>query len=158
MNGCNNRANEETRRRRLPWLGAALLLGGWVVWRLWKGVPKEDTAEEIESEPESEPLEIPSQPQIRQTPTEASATAEPDDLTRIEGIGPKVKRLLKEKGIETFTDLAATTPVHLKSILREASLSFMDPTTWPQQAGLAAANDWSNLEALQDELKGGRRG
>jgi predicted flap endonuclease-1-like 5' DNA nuclease len=151
---CNNQTNEEG-KRRLPWLGAALLLAGWIVWRLWKGAPEEE-AEELEPAPE--PLEIPSRSQIGQAQAEAPATAEPDDLTRIEGIGPRVEGLLKEEGIETFTDLATATPATLKSILRGASLAFMDPSTWPQQAGLAAAGDWSNLEALQAELKGGRRG
>ena len=33
----------------------------------------------------------------------------------------------------------------------------IDPSTWPEQASLAAAGEWDALQALQDELKGGRR-
>ena len=32
----------------------------------------------------------------------------------------------------------------------------MDPTTWPQQAQLAADGKWDELDVLQDELDGGR--
>ena len=31
-----------------------------------------------------------------------------------------------------------------------------DPASWPQQAGLAAAGQWDELEDLQDRLSGGR--
>jgi len=31
-----------------------------------------------------------------------------------------------------------------------------DPTTWPQQADLAANGKWDELKVLQDELNGGR--
>jgi hypothetical protein len=35
-------------------------------------------------------------------------------------------------------------------------LRLANPTTWPDQAGLAAAGEWDRLKALQDGLKGGR--
>jgi predicted flap endonuclease-1-like 5' DNA nuclease len=81
----------------------------------------------------------------------------PDDLKRIEGIGPKISGLLREAGITTFAQLAATDASHLKRTLREASITIADPTTWPEQASLAAAGKWNALAALQAELKGGRR-
>lgn len=82
----------------------------------------------------------------------------PDDLTRIEGIGPKISSLLQTAGITTFAQLAATDVSRLEQILTEADLrALADPTTWPEQARLAAAGKWDELEALQDELKGGRR-
>jgi hypothetical protein len=31
------------------------------------------------------------------------------------------------------------------------------PTTWPQQAKLAADGKWDELKKLQDELKGGKK-
>jgi hypothetical protein len=34
----------------------------------------------------------------------------------------------------------------------------IDPSTWPEQGSLASAGEWDALQALQDELKGGRRG
>ncbi len=82
----------------------------------------------------------------------------PDDLKVIEGIGPKISSLLQAAGIMTFAQLAATDVSRLKEIIAEAGLSALaDPTTWPDQASLAAAGKWDELEALQDALKGGRR-
>lgn len=91
-------------------------------------------------------------------PTPVAETPAPDDLTRIEGIGPKISGLLQAAGITTFAQLAATDVSRLKQILAEADLAALaNPTTWPEQAGLAAAGKWDALETLQDELKGGRR-
>lgn len=87
----------------------------------------------------------------------APAAVAPDDLELIEGIGPKVSRLLREHGITTFAQLATTNVGHLERILREANLPMMDPRTWPEQARLAAEGKWDALKALQEELKGGRR-
>jgi predicted flap endonuclease-1-like 5' DNA nuclease len=81
----------------------------------------------------------------------------PDNLERIEGIGPKISAVLQAAGITTFAQLAATDVSRLKQILGDAGLTLADPSTWPKQAELAAAGDWKTLEALQDELKGGRR-
>lgn len=93
---------------------------------------------------------------------EPSATAEaappkPDNLTRIEGIGPKIAGLLQEANIATFDQLAAAEVSHLEEILEAADLPMIDPTTWPEQASLAASGEWETLQALQDLLKGGRR-
>ena len=86
-----------------------------------------------------------------------SAVVAPDDLTAIEGIGPRVAALLNEHGIATFAQLAASGEVVLKQMLKEARLQMIDPATWPAQARLAAAGEWDALKALQSELKGGRR-
>jgi hypothetical protein len=84
---------------------------------------------------------------------------QPDDLKRVEGIGPKISGVLQAAGITTFAQLADTDVDRLKQVLEEADpnlLRLADPTTWPQQARLAADGDWETLEKLQDELKGGR--
>jgi len=81
----------------------------------------------------------------------------PDKLERIEGIGPKISKLLQEAGIATFEQLAATEVSRLEQILQDADLRLADPATWPEQARLAAAGDWKALDALQEDLKGGRR-
>jgi predicted flap endonuclease-1-like 5' DNA nuclease len=86
----------------------------------------------------------------------APVEIETDDLKAIEGIGPKISSLLQSKGINTFAQLAATDPGKLEQILRQANLRIADPSTWPQQATLAAAGKWDDLQALQDDLKGGR--
>jgi len=81
----------------------------------------------------------------------------PDDLVAIEGIGPKIAGVLKAAGITTFADLAATDVERLSEILHEANLRLADPTTWPEQAQLAAEGKWDEFKALQGSLKGGRR-
>ena len=82
---------------------------------------------------------------------------QPDDLQRIEGIGPKISAVLQMVGITTFAQLAATEVSRLQQILENKRWTFTDPATWPEQARLAAAGDWQALEVLQGELKGGRR-
>lgn len=90
-------------------------------------------------------------------PEEPQPTPQPDDLKRIEGIGPKIASLLRDAGIATFAQLAAADVERLREILAAANLRIADPTTWPEQAALAAAGDWERLAYLQGELKGGRR-
>ena len=81
-----------------------------------------------------------------------------DDLTRIEGIGPKIAELLHAAGVNTFAALASTKVERLQAILHEAGSHFSnhDPATWPQQSALAAAGKWDEMKKLQDELNGGR--
>ena len=88
------------------------------------------------------------------TPLEAPTA---DDLTRIEGIGPKVASVLNESGIAAFADLAQADPAELQKTLDAAGLQMMSPEGWIEQAALAAKGDWEALERLQSELKGGRK-
>lgn len=88
----------------------------------------------------------------------AAAPPEPDDLTKIEGVGPKIKGLLNDAGLLTFAQLSQAEPDHLKQILADAGARYKlaEPATWPRQAALAAEGKWEELETLQEELKGGR--
>ncbi len=81
-----------------------------------------------------------------------------DDLTKIEGIGPKISQILSNEGITTFAALAETEESRLEAILEAAGsrFSLAEPETWPEQAALAAAGKWDELTALQDRLTGGR--
>lgn len=89
---------------------------------------------------------------------EKPAPVTPDDLRKIEGIGPKIASILNEAGIFTFAQLAEASVEQLNKIVREdAGITIAFPDTWPEQAALAAAGKWEELEALQDSLKGGRR-
>ncbi|MFN7117224.1 MAG: helix-hairpin-helix domain-containing protein [Saprospiraceae bacterium] len=83
----------------------------------------------------------------------------PDDLTKIEGIGPKIAQILNDRGIVTFADLANTDANIVKTMLIEASSRnrMHDPSSWSEQAQLAAAGDWDTLARLQSELKAGKR-
>jgi predicted flap endonuclease-1-like 5' DNA nuclease len=82
-----------------------------------------------------------------------------DDLTIIEGIGPKIAELLEQHGIRTFSSLADTDVEKLQAILRDGGAGFQmaDPTSWPRQATLAANRDWVRLTALKQQLTGGVR-
>jgi predicted flap endonuclease-1-like 5' DNA nuclease len=82
----------------------------------------------------------------------------PDDLKKIEGIGPVIEGLLNKANIYTFKKLAATPVGGLRDILEEAGERFRihDPATWPDQAELARDGKWEQLQKMQDELKGGR--
>ena len=82
-----------------------------------------------------------------------------DDLTKIEGIGPKISGLLKEAGIDTWAKLAKAPIEDLKEVLNNAGSRYKmhDPTTWGEQAKLANSDEWEKLETLQKELKGGKR-
>ena len=88
---------------------------------------------------------------------EETAPVEADDLKKIEGIGPKIASLLNDAGILTFQQLAGSDVETLRAILDAPRFRLADPTTWPQQAALAARGAWDELAALQKELKGGRR-
>jgi predicted flap endonuclease-1-like 5' DNA nuclease len=89
-------------------------------------------------------------------PEPAPAPTAADDLTRLEGIGPKVAAVLAAAGIQTFAQLAETPVERLQHILREAGLQFLDPASWPEQARVAASGDEARLAALQARLRGGR--
>jgi len=91
-----------------------------------------------------------------ETPLAAQTAA--DDLTRIEGIGPKVAATLTAAGITTFKQLSRSKPEAIKKILIEAGNRISNPATWPEQARLAAAGRWSELVKFQQELKGGLLG
>ena len=80
-----------------------------------------------------------------------------DDLTIIEGIGPKINQLLHDAGIKTFSQLAAADLQTLENMLHEANLRMADPATWAEQARLASAGEMEALQKLLDDLKGGRR-
>jgi predicted flap endonuclease-1-like 5' DNA nuclease len=88
-----------------------------------------------------------------------AVVTEPDNLQRIEGSGPKIADILNGHGIMTFAQLAATDVGRLQQILEEAGPRYQlaNPETWPEQANLAAAGDWTALATLQEELAGGRR-
>ncbi len=90
--------------------------------------------------------------------TFAGATTMPDDLTIVEGIGPKINGLLQSKGINTFGQLANTNPDTIKEMLNEAGANYRihDPGTWPAQALLAANGKWDELRAWQEELNKGK--
>jgi len=87
----------------------------------------------------------------------SKSSSAPDDLTKVEGIGPKIQELLNANGIHTFTQLAGTGVMDIKDILKEAGgfMASRNPGTWPEQAKMAAQGRWDELKKWQDELDGG---
>jgi predicted flap endonuclease-1-like 5' DNA nuclease len=113
--------------------------------------------EEAKAKAASAALDAEAQKAATAAKAAAEEAAEPDDLKRIEGIGPKISGLLQDAGIKTFAQLAATDVERIKQILEEAKLlQLADPTTWPKQAKLAAAGKWEALEKWQARLGGGK--
>jgi small subunit ribosomal protein S2 len=131
------------------------LVVAWIFWAHRKGEEEPGATRTVE--PQRLTLEPrPGAP----APEPVEVEPEPDDLTRIEGIGPKISQVLQGAGILTFSHLAESRPDELVRILREEDerlARLANPETWPEQATLAAAGAWDTLEELQQELTGGRR-
>jgi predicted flap endonuclease-1-like 5' DNA nuclease len=145
---------------------ASVFLLAWLLWWLWTRHEKEKETPfiEIEVEPPPTSAEPPAAVASESAATVAEEAAEapaaPDDLKRIEGIGPKLSSVLQEAGVTTFAQLAEMKVGRIEQILEEADprlLRLADPSSWPEQAALAAAGEWDAMEALQNQLKRGRR-
>ncbi len=78
-----------------------------------------------------------------------------DDLTKIEGIGPKIAETLSAAGISTFADLAETDAQKIAEVIADVRGNHT-PDTWPQQAALARDGKWDELAQWQEELDGGK--
>jgi len=70
-----------------------------------------------------------STPELPEVPTET--VPPPDDLTAIQGIGPRVAESLTEAGIDTYAKLAAATPENLAQALKRKVPNMED---WVTQA------------------------
>ncbi len=120
-----------------------------------KDTPKEKTevkAVEEKAETKEEPKKE------KAAPKKKAAKGKGDDLTRIEGIGPKAAEALTNGGIDTYAKMAGSDPEKMKEILTEASsrMAHLDPTSWPKQAKMAADEKWDELKEWQDKAKGGK--
>ena len=128
--------------------------------------PKVEAQPEAPTPPAPQPEEIatPPAPEVTTAVVEAPVAValtgnEKDDLTVVEGIGPKIQELLYQYGVRTYRQLAETDVARLKEILAEAGpqLAMHDPGTWPSQANLAANDQWEALKSIQGFLKGGKK-
>lgn len=93
---------------------------------------------------------------VKATEDKAKST-KGDDLTKIEGIGPKAAEALTNAGLDSFAELAKSNTEKIKEILAEASsrMAHLDPTSWPKQAKMAADGKWDDLKEWQDNAKAG---
>ena len=101
---------------------------------------KEDATEEASDNAEETPAE--------------KAPAEADDLTKIEGIGPKIAEVLAQNGITTFAQLADAKDEDTQEMIKDVSGNHR-ADTWNEQAALARDGEWDELKELQDKLDGG---
>ncbi len=101
-----------------------------------------------------------SEPTQKKQAANKTAVTQPsvDDLTILDGIGPKIQSVLQVAGLSSYQQLAATSADRLREITRAAGLRLADPTSWPKQAAFAAKNDMDGLAVFQVELQGSRRG
>ena len=81
-----------------------------------------------------------------------------NDLTVVEGIGPKIQELFHNFDVKTWASLAATSVAKCEEVLESGGARFKmhNPKTWPEQASLAAEGKWQKLKDWQDALDGGR--
>jgi predicted flap endonuclease-1-like 5' DNA nuclease len=83
---------------------------------------------------------------------EERALMQPDDLASLWWLGPKSAMLLNAAGVLIFEQLAAMTSAQIKAILGEAGLLVRHVDSWPEQARLAAAGQWKELDVYQRRL------
>ena len=89
---------------------------------------------------------------------EATDTDAADNMKVIEGVGPKIEEILHNGGLKTYDQVSNATPEAIREILEAAGSRYKmhDPTTWPEQAKLAAAGEFDKLKEWQDSLQGGK--
>ncbi|MGX1927855.1 hypothetical protein [Flagellimonas sp. 2504JD4-2] len=81
-----------------------------------------------------------------------------DDLTLVEGIGPKIQGLFHNHGIKTWKALSETSTVKCQEILTSAGKRYRihDPASWPMQAKMAYKGQWEELAKWQIKHKSGK--
>lgn len=79
-----------------------------------------------------------------------------DDLKIVLGIGPKISRLLNNRGISTWKQLSEAEPVLISEYLLQDGgerYRIHNPATWPYQAKLADEGRWDELKDYQGKLE-----
>ncbi|MGL5911647.1 MAG: hypothetical protein ACRCZP_16725, partial [Phycicoccus sp.] len=118
---------------------------------------------EPEHAPAAEP-EVAPAAEAEATPDVAAGSAalgvslKADDLTAVEGIGPKIRDLIHATGVRTWRALSLTDVAALQQMLDAAGPRYRvhNPGTWPRQAGLLADGRWDEFKQLTASLRGGR--
>ena len=87
---------------------------------------------------------------------EAAQIAAGDDLSILDGVGPKYADALKASGVTTFAQLSQMTPEAIEETLATQNAPLIaghSADTWPRQAKLAAGQEWSALRRYIDSTK-----
>ena len=130
------------RKRFSPWwsglkLGAiaAIIVWWWLQEKEKKGSGVEDQRVVLPLDDGDTPPAAPKAAPVKpKTKKQKLQPIEPDDLTVIEGIGPKYAGILQAAGVKSYADLAKMTPEEVREIFRKAVNRSPDPTTWIKQA------------------------
>ena len=125
--------------------------------------PTEPTTQEIAGlatpVEETAGVEAPAEP-VAAEPVAAEPVVEvpePDELERVEGIGPRIGAALRQAGITTFRALADADTATLQRALEKAGLRFAPSLpTWSRQAALLADGDEDGFVRLTESLVAGR--
>jgi predicted flap endonuclease-1-like 5' DNA nuclease len=81
-----------------------------------------------------------------------------NDLTVVEGIGPKIQELFHNHDVKTWKSLSECSVDKCQSVLNSGGERYKihNPGTWPEQSKMAYEGRWSDLLKWQDELDGGK--
>jgi len=80
-------------------------------------------------------------------------SAQPDDLTKLNGIGAVFQTVLNDAGINTYAQLAVASIERLEAIFDEADRSRPNRLeTWSAQAEFAANDDWEGLRQYLESV------
>lgn len=104
---------------------------------------------ELEStQRESTQPEDSSPPDLAEAKVVLGTSIKMDDLTVVEGVGPKIAGLLADAGVDTWRGLATTDVDRLRAILDDAGSRYRmhDPSPWPPQASLLADGRWQEFK------------
>jgi predicted flap endonuclease-1-like 5' DNA nuclease len=72
--------------------------------------------------------------------------AAPDDLTQLNGIGPRISSILSDGGVTTYAELEHTDPSDLRKMIAQGgALPPSSLDSWPTQASYAVRGDWHGL-------------
>jgi large subunit ribosomal protein L21 len=87
----------------------------------------------------------------------ASSKGGKDNLEIIEGIGPKIAKVLVDGGISTFALLASAKADDVTAMLKASGgrFSLANPASWAEQAALLRDGKMAEFKALTDALVGG---
>ena len=108
-------------------------------------------SEEVSSDEEPLPSAAMSQPE-EDPDLEPESEIEPQDLTILAGIGPKMASILQDAEIQTYAQLAAKEIDEINQLLEESDprlARLADVGYWRMQAAKAASGDWEGLDVLQ---------
>ncbi len=157
----------------IPWLFGAFILGIILGWLLSKIFGSNDNNDSLQSRYNSLQAELDACRKNSKKTTLAGASSfaatskeaitpiaddsVKDNLTKVEGIGPKIQGLLNKDGIWSWKQLSETPEKRLQRILNDAGPAYTihKPKTWAKQALMCHNGEWEKLKNWQNQLKGG---